>query len=108
MSNESRRPGSASRGIWWRSYTICLRQNRVTPNNIDFRTLPFSVVAAKSLAPGSALSDWSISNVVVHASGCEKVVSALSSGSLDSLIHTDRFLELFEKFMGLSLLRAVY
>lgn len=86
LSNESRRPGSAWRGIWWRSYTICLCQNRVTPN-IHFHTLPFSVVAANSLAPGSALSDRSISNVVVHASGCEKVVSALSPGSLGSLIH---------------------
>lgn len=65
---EARSSGSCSRGIWWRSYTIWLCQRRKHPHMSSRRTLPFSVVAAKSFAAASTELDSSIANVVVHAS----------------------------------------
>tara|TARA_R110002003_G_scaffold193_10_gene14999 strand:+ start:12011 stop:12325 length:315 start_codon:yes stop_codon:yes gene_type:complete len=69
-----------------------------------YLTLPFSVVAANSLAAASAGGDSRMASVVVHAS-CYAAPSALTTNA--STAPTYRLLELLQELMCLLFLRPV-
>jgi hypothetical protein len=71
-----------------------------------YHTLPFSVVAAKSLAAGSAGCDSIMASVVVHAS-CYGILSAQFASLTLVPTSTYRLLELLQELMCLLFLRSV-
>jgi len=73
------------------------------------RTLPFMVVAAKSLASVVASDEDRIECVVVHASGYDvSAARTMRDGVVAQRVGAYRFLELLQKLMCLVFLRAIH